>query len=418
MTGICSIIEVETRKVLKPFPVSNQTNSFRVLFIMAKAIIKSFRFRINPSKAQSAKLENTLNLCRELYNAALAERRDAWKLNRINITRFDQDKQLPEIKQTNPEYKEIHSQVLQDVLKRLDKAFQSFFSRVKQGVKAGFPRFKGKNWFDSFCYAQSGFNVSGNRLTLSKIGKVKIKLSRQIQGKVKTCQIKRELNKWFVIFTVETAIEPLPKTGESVGLDMGVSAFVTLSDGTQIDNFKYYESTQKKLRVAQRSISRKKKGSNRRRKAVLKLRKIHQKIKNQRNDFQHKVSTYLVKTYDLIAIEKLSILGLSRGILAKQMNDIAIGNFFQKLEYKAANADKELIKVQPHFTSQDCSSCGNRVKKDLSVRVHYCLVCNLRIDRDFNAAINILNLAVGQTVKGSKWNNSSCLPLESTSNLL
>ncbi|CAN5328932.1 RNA-guided endonuclease TnpB family protein [soil metagenome] len=383
---------------------------------MAKTIIKSFRFRINPSKAQSAKLENTLDLCRDLYNSALRERKDAWTINRINITRFDQDKQLPFIKQTNPEYKDVHSQVLQDVLKRLDKAFQSFFSRVKQGVKAGFPRFKGKNFFDSFCYAQSGFNLSGNKLTLSRIGKVKIKLSRQIIGKVKTCQIKRECGKWFVIFTVETATQPLPKTGEPVGIDVGISTFATLSDGTKIDNFKYYESTNKKLRVAQRTVARCKKGSNGRRKAVNQLRKIHQKIKNQRNDFQHKISTYPVKTYDLIAIEKLVLLGLSRGILAKQMNDVAIGNFFQKLEYKAECAGKELIKVQPHFTSQDCSSCGNRVKKDLSVRVHHCLQCDLVLDRDINAAKNIL--AAGQAVKGVKWNNSSCLPLESTSNLL
>ena len=412
MTKICSIIEVETRKVLKPFLVSNQSNSFQVLFIMAKAII-SYKFRINPSKAQAAKLENTLNLCRELYNAALSERREAYRLNRITITRFDQDKQLPEIKKTNPEYLGVHSQVLQDVLKRLDKAFQSFFSRVKQGVKAGFPRFKGKNWFDSFCYAQSGFSLSGNKLTLSKIGTVKLKLSRDVIGKVKTCQIKREIDKWFVIFTVETLPEPLPKTGQSIGIDAGISAFLTLSDGTQIDNFKYYESTQKKLRVAQRNVSRKKKGSNRRRKAVLQLKKIHQKIKNKRNDFGHKVSTYLVKQYDIIAIEKLNLLGLSRGILSKQMHDAAIGNFFQKLKSKAESADKRVIEVPAAYTSQDCSGCGNRVKKDLSVRVHHCLQCGLILDRDWNAAKNIHS--AGLADKSVKWAVAPCLLLESPS---
>lgn len=382
-------------------------------------VTKSYKFRISkPSKAVQERLETTLYLCRDLYNCALQERRDAYKLNRISLNYYDQAKQLPEIKQTNPEYKEIHSQVLQDVLKRLDKSFQNFFRRVKAGVKAGFPRFKGKNFFDSFCYTQSGFSLSGNRLTLSKIGKVKIKLSRNVIGKVKQCRIKKEINNWFVIFTVETAIEPLPKTGESVGMDAGISAFLTLSDGTQIDNFKYYESTQKKLRIAQRRVSRRKKGGNQRRKAVLQLKKIHQKIRNQRNDFQHKVSTYLVKTYDLIAIEKLSILGLSKGILSKQMNDIAIGNFFLKLKYKAANADKSVIEAPAAYTSQDCSACGERVKKDLSVRIHHCLVCNLKIDRDYNAAINILNIAVGQTVKDLKWAVAPCLSLESTSNLL
>ncbi len=165
---------------------------------------------------------------------------------------------------------------------------------------------------------------------------------------------------------------------------------MTLSDGTQIDNFKYYESTQKKLRIAQRRVARRKKGSNGRKKAVVLLRKIHLKIKNQRNDFQHKVSTYLVKQYDVIAIEKLNLLGLSRGILAKQMNDVAIGNFFHKLKYKAECAGKTLIEIPCAFTSQDCSSCSNRVKKDLSVRVHHCLVCGLILDRDENAAKNIL----------------------------
>ena len=392
MERICSIIEDETQKSGKLLCASNHSNL--VELIMTKTIIKAYKFRLQTSKAVEAKLENTLNLCRELYNSALRERKDAWTINRINVNRFDQDKQLPEIKKTNPEYKDIHSQVLQDVLKRLDKSFQSFFRRVKQGVKAGFPRFKGKNWFDSFCYAQSGFSLSGSHLTLSKIGKVKIKLSRSVIGKIKTCTIKKEIDKWFVIFTVETLPEPLDKTGESVGLDVGISAFATLSDGTQIDNFKYYESTQKKLRIAQRRVSRRKKGSNQRRKAVLQLKKIHRKIRNQRNDFQHKVSTYLVKTYDLIVIEKLNILGMSRGILSKQVNDAAWNSFFQKLRYKVENTGKKLIEVNPNGTSQICSSCGEIVKKDLSVRVHHCHHCNLTIDRDENAALNILRLGL------------------------
>lgn len=378
---------------------------------MAKTIVKSYKFRINPSKAVTAKLENTLFLCRDLYNSALSERKQAYQLNRISLNYYTQANQLKEIKETNSEYKEVHSQVLQDVLKRLDKSFQGFFRRIKQGVKAGFPRFKGKNFFDSFCYTQSGFSLSGNRLTLSKIGTVKIKLSREIIGKVKQCRIKKEINNWFVIFTVETSIEPIPKTGKSVGLDMGISSFATLSDGTQIDNFKYYETTQKKLRVAQRSVSRKKKGSNRRRKAVLKLRKIHLKIKNQRTDFQHKVSTHLVKQFDLIAIEKLSILGMSRGILSKQVNDASWSSFFDKLTYKAENAGRQLIKVNPNYTSQDCSACGERVKKDLSVRVHNCLQCGLILDRDVNAAINIL--LAGQADKSVKWAVAPCLLLES-----
>lgn len=232
-------------------------------------VTKSFKFRISkPSKAVQERLETTLYLCRDLYNCALQERREAYKINKIALNYYDQANQLSEIKSTNPEYKAVHSQVCQDVLKRLDKSFQGFFRRIKQGVKAGFPRFKGANRFDSFCFPQSGFSLTGNRLTLSKIGKVKIKLSRNIIGKVKTCQIKQEIGKWFVIFTVETSTQPLPKTGESVGLDVGIESFVTLSDGTQVHNWKYYEQSQKTLRIAQRNVARKKKGSNCRRKAV------------------------------------------------------------------------------------------------------------------------------------------------------
>jgi len=391
--------------------------------VATQIITKSFKFRISkPSKIVQTNLEQTLNLCRDLYNCALQERRDAYKLNRISINYYDQANQLSEIKQTNPEYKDVHSQSLQDVLKRLDKTFKAFFGRAKKG-QAGFPRFKGQNRFDSFCYPQSGFSLTGNKLKLSKIGTVKLKLSRQIIGKVKTLTIKRECEKWFAVFAVETSIEPLPKTGESIGIDAGIASFLTLSDGTQIDNFKYYESTEKKLRLAQRSVARKKKGSNRRRKSVLQLKKIHQKVRNQRNDFQHKVSTYLVKNYDCIAIENLSVLGLSRGILAKQMNDIAIGNFFLKLKYKAESAGKTVVEVPAAYTSQACSQCGNIVKKDLSVRIHYCLQCGLILDRDQNAAINILRLGQMAEMSSSekisleslKWAVAPCFDSESPS---
>lgn len=367
---------------------------------MANQIVtKSYKFRISkPSKAVQERLETTLYLCRDLYNCALQERRDAYRLNNISLNYYDQANQLKEIKDTNPEYKDVHSQVCQDVLKRLEKSFQGFFRRIKQGVKAGFPRFKGKNFFDSFCYTQSGFSLSGNKLTLSKIGTVKIKLSREVKGCVKQCRIKKEINNWFVIFTVETNIEPLPKTGKQIGIDVGIENFANLSDGTQIDNWKYYEQSQKKLRVAQRSVSRKKKGSNCRRKAVLKLRKIHQKIKNQRADFQHKLSTMLVREFDLIAIEKLNILGLSKGILSKQIHDVSWSSFFGMIRYKAENAGKELKEVNPNYTSQTCL-CGHREKKTLAVRWHHCLQCGLSIHRDILSAKIILSLGLsGETL--------------------
>lgn len=379
---------------------------------MFKIIVKAFKFSFQPSKTQSIKLNDTLRLCKDLYNAALQERRDAYALNRVSINCQAQQKQLPEIKQTNPEYKEIHSQVLQNVLKRVDLAFQGFFNRVKKGVKAGFPRFRSLNRYDSFTFPQSGFSLIGNKLTLSKIGTVKLKLSRTVQGKVKTCQIKRECGKWFVIFTVETTIEPLPKTGEFVGIDAGIASFLTLSDGTEIENNRFYQSSQKQLSRAQRSVSRKKKGGNNRRKAVLKLRKIHRKIRNQRADYQHKISNYLVKTYDVICIEKLNLSGMVKSRLGKSLSDVAIGSFYQMLKLKAECAAKRVVEIPAHFTSQTCSACGHCEKANRKTQAEFlCLKCNHKQNADWNAAKNILRL--GKSALGSKWNSSSCLPKES-----
>ena len=363
----------------------------------AKVARKSFKFRIYPSKAQVKTLEMTLDLCRELYNAALQERRDAWSLNRISISYFDQQNQLPEIRKSREDIEAVNSHVIRDPLRRVDTAFKNFFRRIQKGEKSGFPRFKGKNYFDSFCFLGTGFSLNDNKLTLSKIGKLKIKLSREIIGKVKTCTIKREIGKWFAFFVVETKAEHLPKTGKQVGIDAGIENFITLSDGTQIENSKFYQSAQKKLRVAARSVSRKVKGSNSRKKAVLKLKKIHLKIRNQRNDFQHKLSTSLVENFDLIAIENLNIKGMSKGFFSKQIHDVAWSYFFQKLKYKAENADKSVVDVNPNGTSQTCV-CGETVKKDLSVRWHICSGCGLSEHRDIVSAKVILKLGLGYSL--------------------
>ena len=377
--------------------------------------MKAYKFKIRrPSKAIVQKFEQTLLVCRELYNSGLRERIDAYRLNQISISYQDQQNQLPEIKKIREDLKNVYSQVLQDALKRLDKTFKSFFGRVRRKEKAGFPRFKGQSRYDSFTFPQAtgGFRLDGDTLYLSKIGKFKIRLSRTMQGKVKTCTIKREVSGWFVIFTVETAKEILPKTGKSVGIDAGIENFMTLSDGEQIENFRYYENSQKKLRVAQRSVARKKKGSNKRRKAVLRLRKIHQKIRNQRNDFAHKLSTRLVKEFDVIAIEDLNVKGMSKGILSKQIHDAAWNSFYQKLEYKAENADRKLIKVNPNYTSQTCL-CGNREKKTLSQRWHNCLKCGLSIHRDILSSKIIL--ALGQSDKDITYAVRHSVSLESPS---
>jgi len=378
----------------------------------AKIIRKSFKFRIYPSRAQTLILENTLDLCRELYNAALQERRDAWNLNETSISYFDQQNQLPEIKKIREDLKSVYSQVLCDVLKRCEKSFDGFFRRAKLKQKAGFPRFKGESGFDSFCYAQSGFSLDENKLKLSKIGKIKVKLSREIIGKVKTCTIKREVGKWFVVFSVETFAEILPKTKEQIGIDAGIENFITLSDGTQIENFRFFERTQKKLRVAQRTVSRRKKYSNSWKKAKTQVSKIHAKIRNQRNDFQHKISTNLVKDFDLIAIEKLNISGMSKGIFSKQIHDVAWSNFFSMLRYKAECADKKLVEVNPNGTSQTCI-CGERVEKKLNIRTHHCDKCGYKNHRDIVSAQVILKLGLGHSLKDLTYLSRESVSLES-----
>ena len=400
---------------------------FLPLFCSIIVAMKAYKFKIKrPSQAIVAKFDKTLDLTRELYNCALQERLGAYKERQISLNYYSQANQLAEIKDCRVEFQNVHSQILQDVLKRLEKTFKAFFGRVKRGEKAGFPRFKGKNWFNSFTFPQSGFFLDGDKLKLSKIGKVKIHLSQTMLGKVKTCTIKREVSSWFVILTVETEKEILPKTGKSVGIDAGIENFMTLSNGEQIENFKYFEGSQKELRVKQRSVARKKKGSKSRKNAVIDLRKTHEKIKNQRNDFAHKLSTRLVNEFDLIAIENLNIKGLAKGILAKQIHDVAWNSFFQKLEYKAECAGKKLVKVNPNGTSQTCI-CGAKVTKTLAQRWHHCSKCSYSNHRDIVSAKVVLQRALGQNSeykgvplnKGSveevTWAAASCVSSESPS---
>lgn len=353
--------------------------------------MKAFKFKIkSPTKKVIAKFELTLELSRELFNAGLTERREAWKLNRTVIDYFSQANQLPEIKKLRVDLKLVYAQVLQDVLRRLDNAFKSFFNRVKRKEKPGFPRFKGQNRYKSFCYPQSGFKICGNRLTLAKIGTVKLWKDRELSGKIKTCEIKREADGWYVIFNCDYEKEFLPKTGKSIGIDLGLTYFATLSNGEVIENPRFLRQAESRLKKAQKSVSRKIKGSNRRKKAVKLLKKQHLKIKRLRNDFFHKITHSLVHRFDGIAVEALQIKNLTKNhFLAKSIFDASWGRFLQILIYKAESAGKSVWKVEPRNTSQICSKCGEKVKKSLKVRIHRCGNCQITIDRDLNAAINI-----------------------------
>jgi len=349
---------------------------------------KTFKFRLYPNRQQQERLTATLDVCRELYNAGLQERIEAWK-NRTPVRVFDQINQLPDIKEIRPDVAGVFSQVLQDTLRRLDKTYKAFFGRVKRGQKAGFPRFKGRNRYDSFTYPQSGFEL-GAKLQLSKIGNIKIKQHRDIEGEIKTLTIRREAGRWYACFSVEYEPTKLPANSNNVGIDVGLEAFATMSDGTRIENHRYYKAAQVKLRRAQRKVARRaNKKSKRRRKAILLLQKAHQHVANQRKDFQHKLSTWLVQNFGMIAVEDLNVKGLSGGILAKAVHDVGWCSFLNILAYKAENAGRQVIKVDPKYTSQECPNCHALEKKSLSERVHRC-DCGLTIGRDHAAAFVIL----------------------------
>lgn len=349
----------------------------------------TYKFKLYPTKQQVALFEQTLGLCCELYNAALQERRDAWRINRESINFAGQCAQLPDIKEAREELNGLYSQVLQDTLRRVDKTFKSFFGRVKRKAKAGFPRFRSYSRYDSFTYPQLGFSVQGSHLCLSKIGKVKIKLHRGIEGKIKTLTIKREAGRWYACFSVEVESKPLLVCTESVGIDVGLLSFATLSDGTEIENPRYYREAQKHLRIAQRKVARRKKGSHRRRKAVQLLQRTHAHIRNQRADFHHKISRWLVNNYGTIAVEDLNIKGLASGILAKSVSDAGWGQFLNMIAYKAADAGRTFVQVNPNGTSQTCT-CGASTPKTLSQRWHKCSMCGLSQSRDHVSAQIIL----------------------------
>ena len=277
---------------------------------------RTFKYRLYPNHQQRNRLEATLDVCRELYNAGLQERREAWSSHRQGIGYVQQANQLRDIKSFRDDVRAVHSQVLQDVLRRLDKTFQAFFLRCKRGQVPGFPRFRSKNRYDSFTYPQAGFKLNG-RLSLSKIGDLKIKLHRPIKGQMKTLTVKRENGMWYACFSCLVEPEPLPTRDRAVGIDVGLNSFAVLSDGTEIANPGYFRKMQKRLRRAQRRVARRKKLSKRWKKAVRIVAKIHRKVFNQRNDFQHKLSRQIINEFGTIVVEDLNVSGLSRGMLSK-----------------------------------------------------------------------------------------------------
>ena len=383
----------------------------------------AYQYKLRPNKHQVEVIEKWLDLLRHQYNYRLSERFNWYEQNRSSINfcplichlpklkenpdYYSQKKDLINTKKLFSEYKNIHSQVLQDVIKRVKLTFDRWLKGDKNQKRSGKPRFKGAGRYHSFTYPQMKQNcINAQKIKLSKIGEIKFVQHRPIpEGfKVKTATVIRKANGYYVILSLEDKTVPssdiriIPQSDNTLGIDMGLKAFLIDSEGEEVKIPQYYRQAQKQLRVKQKAVSRKTKGSNRRKKAIKLLAKRHQKVANTRRDFHHKIANNLLKNHDVIAHEKLNIKGLAKSYLSKSVNDAGWGQFLTILASKAEKAGLLTVAVKPDGTSQECSCCGHIVKKTLSDRWHSCPHCGFEADRDKNAAINIKNRAVGHSV--------------------
>jgi putative transposase len=358
---------------------------------------KVYKFRLYPTKAQTTKLERTLELCRQVYNETLAYRKDKYEQEHISVSNYATHNLLPVWKKNAPELKGVFSQTLQEVQERVELAFRAFFRRVKNGENPGYPRFKGYGWYDSFTYPQMGFKFSGDKLTLSKIGDVYIRLHREVEGDVKRVIIRRNSNgKWYASLTVECEVTVVPKDRiPAIGIDMGLTSFATLSNGNKIPNPRFFRREENELAKAQRRLSKLEKNSPERMKAIRVIRRVHERIANKRYDFVHQLSRNLVNEYGLISFEDLNIKNMIKNhCLAKSISDAAWRMLITVTTYKAESAGSVVTLINPANTTKMCSRCGTLVDKELSDRIHECPSCGLVLDRDENAAINILRLGL------------------------
>ena len=360
-------------------------------------MILTYHYRLLPTKQQHRALEAILESQRQLYNAALEERIDAYRKAHVTRTYFDQTKALTEWRQDDSEASALPVNLQRATLKRLDEAYKAFFRRVRSGAKAGFPRFRGKGWFDSFGFREfRGISMQVARLRFKGLpGAVRVHLHRPMPAEavIRSCTFRRDAKGWIVGLAAELPTPPLRDGERVVGIDLGITTFAALSDGAVIPSLRAARLVERRVRTAQRALARKKRGSKGRGKARNEVRRCHAATVRRRSNHLHQASARLIRDYDVVAIEALHVKGLARSSLAKDVHDASWAKFISFLRYKAEKAGTRLIEVDPRNTTQDCSGCGERVPKELGDRQHECPRCGLSIDRDLNAARNILNRA-------------------------
>ena len=352
----------------------------------------SVKYRLYPNHAQQRTLNETLAVCRDVYNSLVHERTVCYETQGKSPTVYQQQKAITTWKPSHSELATVHSQVLQNVAVRVELAFQSFFRRVKAGAEPGYPRLKGYGQYDSITYPQGGYSVGQSAITLSKIGQVKAKMHRPCPGTIKTCTVRKDGEKWYVCFSCEYEAERLHENTASVGIDVGLKSFAALSNGEFIENPRFFRKEETALAKSQRKFDKvkNKHGSKERKAAKKVIRRVYERVKNRRHNFVHQQSRKLVNRFGVIAVEKLNVKGMVKNrCLAKSISDAAWTQFRNVLTNKAESAGRLVVAVNPAYTSQDCSACGHRAKKKLSERWHHCPMCGLVLDRDTNAAVNI-----------------------------
>lgn len=368
---------------------------------------KTFKYRLNPTKAQRTKLNETLELSRFVYNRTLEVRKETYEQTGQTLSLYDTNKILTDWKKWNPILTNVYSQVLQNAQERVDLAFKAFFRRVKNGEIPGFPRFKSAHRYDSFTFKQAGFGFKepiNGLVRLSKIGDVKIVLHRPIESKVKSLTIRRDkVGNWYACFSCIVEPKPLPPVAAVIGIDVGLSSFATFSNGEKVPNPRFFKRDEDELKKAYRKFSEAAKESPEWRKRLKTLNHIQQRITNRRVDFAHKFSRKLVDGYQVIVFEKLDIVDMMDGnfrAMNRSIADVAWGRTVEFSTYKAEGAGRTILQVNPRGTTQECSGCHQVVPKDLSVRVHRCPYCGLVLDRDHNAALNILARGLAMLPEG------------------